>query len=75
MAEPLDLEGKIKLAGPNYGGAENDNVTSPIQQAGEKSVPNTLDEPVVETIVKFLNLFINFTHFFPIEKRSKNDSI
>lgn len=55
MAEALDLEGKIKLSGPNYGGAQNEGIASPVNNE-EKTTLNTLDEPVVETIVKFLSL-------------------
>lgn len=60
MAESLDLEGKIRLGGPNYGSAQNEGIASPTQQTSEKLVINTLDEPVVETIVIFLNLIGTF---------------
>lgn len=51
-----DLEGKINLSGPagmSYGGGSNDGVVSPTMQGNEGGFKNTLDEPVLETIVFF----------------------
>jgi len=56
MAESIDLEGKIRLGGPNYGSAQNEGIASPTQQTSEKLVINTLDEPVVETIKRDLRM-------------------
>ena len=51
-----DLEGKINLSGPggmSYGSAQNEGVASPTMQGNEGGFKNTLDEPVLETIVCF----------------------
>jgi len=51
-----DLEGKINLSGPagtSYGGGPSDGPVSPTMQANEGTFKNTLDEPVIETIVFF----------------------
>ena len=53
-----DLEGKINLSGPagtSYGGGPSEGVASPTMQgqASDGTFKNTLDEPVLETIVFF----------------------